>query len=80
MRDKTPWEVFKELQATWYSFSWGEREGDGIGEVSNSQTKEAIIKNMWDFPGGAVVKSPPANAGDSGSSPGPGRSRMPQSN
>ena len=25
------------------------------------------------FPGGAVVKNPPANAGDTGSSPGPGR-------
>ena len=31
------------------------------------------------FPGGAVVKNPPANAGDTGSSPGPGRSHMPQS-
>ena len=32
------------------------------------------------FPGGTVVKNPPANAGDMGSSPGPGRSHMPQSN
>ena len=32
-----------------------------------------------DFPGGAVVKNPPANAGDMGSSPGLGRSHMPQS-
>ena len=32
---------------------------------------------MGDFPGGAVVKNPPANAGDMGSSPGPGRSHMP---
>ena len=32
------------------------------------------------FPGGAVVKNPPANAGDTGSSPGRGRSHMPQSN
>ena len=32
------------------------------------------------FPGGAVVKNPPANAGDTGSSPGPGRSHMPQNN
>ena len=29
-----------------------------------------------DFPGGAVVKNPPANAGDMGSIPGPGRSHM----
>ena len=34
----------------------------------------------WDFPGGAVVKNPPANAGDTGLIPGPGRSHMPQSN
>ena len=32
------------------------------------------------FPGGAGVKNPPANAGDMGSSPGPGRSHMPQRN
>ena len=28
------------------------------------------------FPAGAVVKNPPANAGDTGSTPGPGRSHM----
>ena len=33
-----------------------------------------------DFPGGAVVKNLPANAGDTGSSPGLGRSRRPWSN
>ena len=32
------------------------------------------------FPGGAVVKNPPANSGDTGSSLGPGRSHMPRSN
>ena len=32
------------------------------------------------FPGGAVVKNPPASAGDTGSSSGPGRSHMPRSN
>ena len=37
-------------------------------------------KKKRDFPGGAVVKNPPANAGDTGSSPGPGRSHMPWSN
>ena len=30
-------------------------------------------------PGGPVVKNPPANAGDTGSIPGPGRSHMSQS-
>ena len=32
------------------------------------------------FPGGAVVENLPANAGDTGSSPGLGRSHMLQSN
>ena len=32
-----------------------------------------------DFTGGAVAKNLPANAGDTGSSPGPGRSPMPRS-
>ena len=41
----------------------------------------AIKKNKTgDFPGGAVVKNPPANAGDTGSIPGTGRSHMPRSN
>ena len=37
-------------------------------------------KEMQGFPGGTVVKNPPASAGDTGSSPGPGRSHMPWSN
>ena len=36
--------------------------------------------SCWDFPGSAVVQNLPANAGDTGSSPGPGRSHMPWSN
>ena len=39
-----------------------------------------LNKMSRDFPGGAVVKNLPANAGDTGSSPGPGRSHMPWSN
>ena len=43
-----------------------------------------IIRNQklvaLGFPGGAVVENLPANAGDTGSSPGLGRSHMPQSN
>ena len=35
---------------------------------------------MWGFPGGAVVGSLPANAGDTCSSPGLGRSHVPRSN
>ena len=34
----------------------------------------------WGFPGGAVFENPHANAGDTGSSPGLGRSHVPRSN
>ena len=37
-------------------------------------------EDVGDFPGGAVVKNPPAIAGDMGSSPGLGTSHTPQSN
>ena len=37
------------------------------------------IRNLEGFPGGAVVENLPANAGDTGSSPGLGRSHMPRS-
>uniref|UniRef100_A0A8C9BP13 AP complex subunit beta n=1 Tax=Phocoena sinus TaxID=42100 RepID=A0A8C9BP13_PHOSS len=37
------------------------------------------ILYCWGFPGGAVVESPPADAGDAGSCPGPGGSHMPRS-
>ena len=39
-----------------------------------------LKETQGDFPGGAVVKNPPANAGDTDSSPGPGSSHMPRSN
>ena len=38
-----------------------------------------IKTTMRGFPGGAVVESSPASAGDMGSSPGPGGSHMPRS-
>ena len=42
--------------------------------------KTGIRRTFQGFPGGSVVKNPPANLGDMGSSPGPGRSHVPQSN
>jgi len=37
-----------------------------------------IIKSsIKDFPGGSVVRNPPAKAGDNGSIPGPGRFHKP---
>ena len=48
---------------------------------SNFLYQTLYFKNLLQgFPGGAVVGSPPANAGDTGSSPGLGRSHMPRSN
>ena len=38
-----------------------------------------FIKDGEGFPGGAVVENLPANAGDTGSGPGLGRSHMPRS-
>ena len=50
--------------------------------ISNGRVKSlrCIVEICWGFPGGAVVESLPANAGDTGSSPGLGRSHMPWSN
>ena len=45
--------------------------------IFKTGNKAIVIR---DFLGGAVVKNPPANAGDTGSSPGPGRSHMLWSN
>ena len=48
---------------------------DYTGSKINGQ-----LKTRQDFLGGAVVKNPPANAGDMGLRPGLGRSHMPRSN
>ena len=47
------------------------------GRASENKLK---VRCFLGFPGGAVVESLPANAGDTGSSPGLGRSHMPRSN
>ena len=41
---------------------------------------EYLRQADWDFPGGPVIKYPPANAGDMGLIPGLGRSHVPQGN
>ena len=43
-------------------------------------TRGKNISELRDFPGGAVVKNLPANAGNTGLIPGLGRSHMPRSN
>ena len=42
--------------------------------------RKGLFKKTRGFPGGAVVENLPANAGDTGSSPGLGRSHMLRSN
>ena len=49
-------------------------------EVHCSIVYNALKVGTRDFPGGPVVKNPPANAGHTGSIPGPGRSHIPWSN
>ena len=50
------------------------------GEHNLNQLIFNIRYIILGFPGDAVVKNLLANAGDTGSSPGPGRSHMPRSN
>ena len=51
------------------------------GKVSRECTIKSVFKkSCWGFPDGTVVKNPSANAGDTGSIPGLGRSHVPQSN
>ena len=54
----------------------------GDQEIESLNTLKNIRYRMekQGFPGGVAVKNPPANAGDTGSSPGPGRSHMLRSN
>ena len=62
------------------------RAETGVGALQGQEDKDCSpltlissfnIHTAW-FPDGPLVKNPPANAGDSGSIPGPGRSRLPQ--
>ena len=48
--------------------------------AASNHLRSSKNADVGGFPGGAVVESLPANAGDTGSSPGLGRSHMPRSN
>ena len=50
--------------------------------ISVQESSKCVLSlrvEVGGFPGGAVVKNLPANAGDTGLSPGLGRSHMPRS-
>ena len=51
-----------------------------IAFITPEEHKMRLNVTKWSFPGGAVVKNLPANAGETGSIPGLGRSHMPWSN
>ena len=46
----------------------------------SSHIGRSIRSSLWDFPGGPVIGSLPANVGDTGSIPGPVKFHMPQNN
>ena len=48
-----------------------------FNNISWTQYADCLKNANWDFPGGPVVKNPPANAGDTGLIPAPGRFHMP---
>ena len=51
-----------------------------ISSIFSDHKAMRLEINYRDFPGDAVVKNPPANAGVMGLIPDPGRSHLPQSN
>ena len=69
---QTNWERAREVHVSWLK--------GGGQDQSYNRTLTIKLYCLLGFPGGAVVESLPANAGDTGSSPGLGRSHMPRSN
>ena len=57
-----------------------DQQGINFQNIQTAHTAQYQKQTNRGFPGGAVVENPPANAGDTGSSPGLGRSHMPRSN
>ena len=49
------------------------------GDKDSGKRTVISINGVGGFPGGSVVKNPPANVGDTGSIPDPGRSHIPWS-
>ena len=57
----------------------GKGIGVGVESLRHNAGLISVKEGEGGFLGGAVVRNLPANAGDTGSSPGPGRSHMPRS-
>ena len=54
----------------------GSRQKEEVGHHPKGGVYLQVKSTSWGFPGGAVVENPPADAGNTGSSPGLGRSHM----
>ena len=66
---------------------WGKKRNKASKTVWKTTDSDRCLNLIFnylkvneDFPGGPAVKNPPANAGDMGSIPGPGRFYMAQGN
>ena len=75
----TPWEL---ANATDQGFVLYCLPGEQVVKHLSALLGEKFISKKYNegLPGGAVVENLPANAGNTGSSPGLGRSHMPRSN
>ena len=71
--DNKCWQWFREIWALIFCW-WGCKLVSSIWKRACQLFK--CLKS--DFPGGPLVKNPPANSGDTGSILGPGRSHMPR--
>ena len=65
--------VLREIKKMTLKYMWKCKEST-IAKVILEM--KAWKLNIWDFPGGPVVKNSPANSGDTGLIPGPGRFHM----
>ena len=78
--DSLPWSDLKSIYIWPHAYKHTTLKYELILKFSIMRIKVSVKNiSLKGFPGGAVVKNPPANAGDMGSCPGPGRSHMPRS-
>ena len=81
---KQPWNIQQTSQVhsfeTFVSKVQEKKRIDNISLPCTHMGRNLFSHPQLDFPGGAVVNNPSANARDTGSSPGLGRSHMPRSN
>ena len=79
IKEKTPF-TRKSKGIKYLGINLPKEAKDLYSENCKTLMKEFENDTNKGFPGGTVVKNPPANGGDTGSSPGPQRSHMPRSN